>query len=288
MGKPIWDNATGCGPDKKPLEIYMFIDPLCPECWALEPIVKKLQIRYGRYFTLKHVVSSQISRLNLGKKKNHVDIAELWEKTASRTGMSCDGTLWFENPICTPYLASMALKAAELQGKRAASKFLRKVQEYLFLNKENISNLDILMECAEAVGLDTEEFKKDLHSTSVAKALQCDLKITSEMEVSEIPTLVFFNENIEDEGLKVTGLYPFEVYVQIIMELLNEMPDPAPPPPLQKFLSHFNLVASKEIAEVYDMTIEEVEKEMKKWVLQQKVKKVPAKYGTFWRYIGEN
>ena len=29
------------GSDKKPIEIYMFIDPLCPECWALEPIIKK-------------------------------------------------------------------------------------------------------------------------------------------------------------------------------------------------------------------------------------------------------
>ena len=56
------------------------------------------------------------------------------------------------------------------------------------------------------MGLDVTEFLSDIHSNSAAKAFQCDLKITSEMEVSEIPTLVFFNENIEEEGIKITGI----------------------------------------------------------------------------------
>ena len=75
--------------------------------------------------------------------------------------------------------------------------------------------------CAESVGLDVDEFISDIHSNSAAKAFQCDLKITSEMDVTEIPTLVFFNENIEDEGIKITGHYPYEVYVQIIEEMLT-------------------------------------------------------------------
>ncbi|WP_258871641.1 DsbA family protein, partial [Halobacillus trueperi] len=34
---------------KRPIEIYVFIDPLCPECWSLEPFLKKLTIEYGRF-----------------------------------------------------------------------------------------------------------------------------------------------------------------------------------------------------------------------------------------------
>lgn len=273
------------GSEKKPIEIYMFIDPLCPECWALEPILKKLQIEYGRYFSIKHVLSGRLAMLNLTKKQHYENIAEVWERTASRTGMSCDGSLWFENPIAYPHIVSVAIKAAELQGRRAGIRFLRKLQEELFLEKQNISDLEILKGCAKKAGLDIGEFISDIHSDSAAKAFQCDLKITAEMEVQEIPTLVFFNENIEEEGIKVTGVYPYEVYEQILSEMLPGTPEKAIPPPIEAFLKYFKLVASKEIAVVYNMSVSEVEREMKKLQLKQIVEQLPAKYGVFWRYI---
>jgi predicted DsbA family dithiol-disulfide isomerase len=275
---------SSCNLDKKPLEIYIFVDPLCPECWALEPIMKKLYLEYGSYFRLKHVLSGKLSTLNLSQKK-YESIAQLWEKTASRTGMSCDGSLWSQNPISSPYIASIAIKAAELQGKKAGMHFLRKIQELIFLEKQNVSNLNVLIDCAKDIGLDLDEFINDIHSSSAAKAFQCDLKIVSEMEVTEIPSLVFFNENIEDEGLKITGLYPYEVYVQIIYEMLGEKPMPTSLPPIERFLKYYGLVASKEIAVVYNMSVSDVEKKLKKWVLQQKVQKISGKFGTFWRYV---
>ncbi|WP_211211495.1 ClpXP adapter SpxH family protein [Weizmannia acidiproducens] len=270
--------------NKKPLEIYVFIDPLCPECWALEPVLKKLRLEYGTYFRFRHVLIGKLTSLNVNRKRR-VAMADYWEKTASRTGMSCDGSLWIENPITSPYIVSIAIKAAELQGKKLGLRFLRKVQEVVFLEKQNISNLSILMECAEKASLDVDEFLHDIHSDSAAKAFQCDLKITAEMEVNESPSLVFFNENIEDEGLKITGLYSYDIYVQVLQEMLGKRPEPMPLPPLEQFLKFFGLVASKEISVVYDMPMNEVEKELKKLVLQQKVQKIIGKHGSFWKCI---
>ncbi len=201
--------------------------------------------------------------------------------------MSCDGSLWLENPVDAPYNVSLALKAAELQGRRAGIRFLRRMQEVLFLEKQNISDVAVLKECARSSGLDVEEFINDMHSESAAKAFQCDLQITTEMDVTEIPTLVFFNENVEDEGIKITGIYPYEVYVQILEEMLSVRPDKSSPPPLETFLKIFKFVASKEIAVVYNLPIAQIEKEMKKLLLKQVVEQIPAKYGTFWRYIDE-
>lgn len=271
--------------DKKPIEIYMFVDPLCPECWALEPMIKKLQIEYGKYFSIKHVLSGRLATLNMNRKKRYETIAELWEKTASRTGMSCDGSLWFENPVSSPYLASIAIKSAELQGKKKGIRFLRRLQEVLFLEKQNVSNFEVLKNCARSVGLDVEEFVTDIHSETAAKAFQCDLKITNEMDVQEIPTLVFFNANVEEEGIKITGLYPYEVYVQILEEMLQQKPDAAQPPSLEQFLMQYKMVASKEVAVVYDITVPQAEKELKKLMLKQMVEQIPAKYGMFWRYL---
>lgn len=68
------------GSNQKPLEIYVFVDPLCPECWALEPILKKLQIEYGNWITLKHVLTSNLQKLNIGTKRS----LKIWPRHGSK------------------------------------------------------------------------------------------------------------------------------------------------------------------------------------------------------------
>lgn len=264
-----------CSARQKPLELYVFVDPLCPECWALDPLIRKLQIEYGHYFKLKQVLTGKLMALNLTRRPLAIE----------RNGIACAESVWTEDSVSSPFLASIAIKAAELQGKRAGSKFLRKLQEQLFLDKENISDLSVLSRCAEESGLDKSEFLNDIHSPGATKAFQCDLAITCEMDVEEAPTIVFFNERIEDEGIKVSGLYSYEIYVQILQEMLEEIPEPLDPPPLEEFMQYFRIAATSEIGGVYDWTDIYTEREMKKLLLQRKVRKLETKYGTFWEYV---
>jgi predicted DsbA family dithiol-disulfide isomerase len=270
---------------KKPVEIYFFVDPLCPKCWSLEPILKKLKIEYGQYFRIRPVVSGNLSTLNVNKLHHPESIAKVWEKVGKRTGMSCDGDVWLENPVSSPLITILAIKAAELQGGKAGAKFLRKIQEHLFIKKENISDESVLIQCAKEANLDINEFTSDLHGDTAIKALQCDLKLSHEMEIDQTPAIVFFNQINEDEGIKVTGLYPYHIYLKVLFEVLQKEPKPAPKPSLEEFVRFFKLVASKEISVVFDWSMEKTEKEMKKLLIKQQVEKIPAKYGTFWRYI---
>ncbi|HLQ71595.1 MAG TPA: ClpXP adapter SpxH family protein [Bacillota bacterium] len=270
---------------EKPLEIYVYVDPLCPECWSLEPYLKKLTIEYGRYFTIRPIISGHFKRLNRDKFDQPKKIKAIWEHTANRTGMSCNGDIWTENPVSSPWVASVAIKAAELQGKKAGKVYLRKIQESVFLKKEDISNEKILMDCARETHLDLDEFERDLYSVSAQKAVQCDLKLTKEMEVEHIPTLVVFNHDIEEHGMKISGLYSYEIYERLLKQMLQKNPVPAEKPPLKNFLSHFGVVGNKEIAVVYDWSIAKTNCEMKKLQLQQAVEKIPTKQGPFWKYI---
>ncbi|MGV2621828.1 UNVERIFIED_CONTAM: ClpXP adapter SpxH family protein [Halobacillus marinus] len=270
---------------KRPIEIYVFIDPLCPECWSMEPFLKKLNIEYGRFFTIKPIISGKLANLHQNKMKKPENLKQAWDHTASRTGMCCDGDVWLENPVASPFATALAVKAAELQGKKAGMRFLRKVQEYVFLEKQDISDEKVLIECAEQSKLDVREFKKDIHSDAAKRALQCDLKLAHEMEVDSTPTIVIFNESEEDAGLKITGLYAYDVYVKVLKEMLQKDPKPGVKPALEDFLQHYRFVANKEIAVVYDWTEQEAKREMKKLVLKQKAREVPVKHGTFWKYM---
>ena len=92
-----------------------------------------------------------------------------------------------------------------------------------------------LLEIAETVNLDVDEFIHDFTSKNVHRSLQIDLYMAKEMEVEQAPTFVFFNENIEDEGLKVSGLYSYDVYEQILEELIGQSIIQTPHP-LNRFI----------------------------------------------------
>ncbi|MDG5472999.1 ClpXP adapter SpxH family protein [Jeotgalibacillus sp. ET6] len=275
-----WSDANWQELEKKPLEIYMFVDPICPDCWALEPIIKKMIMEYGTYIRIKYVLKGGLSGLN---KKVCLHSSSLTSQTDSKA-LDRENAPWKNSPITSPFIASIAIKAAELQGKKAGSRFLRTLQERLFLKEQDISEYEVLQICADEAKLDLDEFCQDIHSTSASKAFQCDLKISSEMEVESTPTLVFFNENIEDEGIKIEGVYPYEVYEQIIEEMVGD-PIKDQLPTIDEFIEQFKIIASPELALIYNMSIHQAEKELKKRMLQQKVEQITMKNGTFWRIL---
>ncbi|WP_412888664.1 ClpXP adapter SpxH family protein [Bacillus sp. 1P06AnD] len=282
-----WLHAHHCAQiGKKPIEIYIFVDPLCPECWALEPVLKKLQMEYGSIINFKHVLSGKLASLNFhGSQRKTKKVKSLCGKGANRHDISCDKCIPISAPdVNMPYNASIAIKAAELQGKRNGIRFLRKLQEFLFLKQKNISDLSVLAEIADAADIDIDEFKVDFSSKAAIKAFQCDLKITAEMDIQEIPSIVIFNEKIEDEGIKISGLYPYEVYLSILREMMPDLPEPSPMPNIESFVRFYNIVATKEVAIAYNLDEQSAEKELKKLMLQQIVINIHTKYGTFWKY----
>lgn len=246
----------------KPMELYIFVDPLNSECWELQSVMRKLQIEYGQYFTMRVVLSTKLMGLNTKQKSSNIDT----------------------DSLSHPVLASVAVKAAELQGKRAGNRFLHKLQEHLFLQTKDVSSYAILLEIAEEAQLDQEEFKRDFHSVHTAKAFQCDLQITREMEISEVPSIVFFNECIEDEGVKVSGLYSYNVYQTVLQEMLgSETLNRQAPPSLDDLFTKYSTMATKEIASIYNISEQTAERELKKQMLQQKLERINLPDETLWK-----
>ncbi|GIN89914.1 UPF0413 protein YjbH [Siminovitchia terrae] len=256
----------------KPIEIYVFIDPFCEECWLLNPIIKKLQLQYGDYFTLKHVLCGNLTVLNNGNKNRR-------QRTIGHDrNMMEQGTV-------VPHLAAISIKAAELQGKRNGIRFLRRLQELLFAEQANITDINTLEKCAKSVGLDCKEFIRDIYSSSASRAFQCDIRISSEMNVTEMPAMVFFNEHIEDEGLKITGRYSYSIYVQILKEMMGGYVHPTKIPPLEKYLSGQSIISTHDLSIIYDMPYQQMERKLKKLQLQRKVEKINSAYGSYWKCL---
>lgn len=261
--RTLLENPISPSTFTRPIELYVFIDPLCGECWTIQPLLRKLQVEYERYFTLRIALRSSLPTMNPKCIRNVED------------SLACEKT--------HPTFPSIAVKAAEFQGKRAGFRFLCKMLEYSFLKSRNVTSFSVLVEIAKKLNLDVDEFIRDFTSKNVLRSLQVDLYMSKEMEVEQAPTFVFFNENIEDEGLKVSGLYGYEVYEQILEELLDEAIIPDIPPTLDELFQRFDTLTTTEIADIYNIPEKSAERELKKRLLQQHVERKMIEDITLWR-----
>ncbi|WP_379969945.1 ClpXP adapter SpxH family protein [Ectobacillus sp. sgz5001026] len=275
---------------KKPIEAFLFIDPLCGDCWTIEPLIIKFILEYGDYFSLRYILTgkAESSCYNPHTWNKPANIRFVWEKTSSLHGFSCDGKINMYHFDSSPYVCSFAVKAAELQGRKAGSIFLRKLREHLFLHHVEVPDREILISIAKHSGIDVEEFTHDLHSASAAKAFQCDLKFTNEMHITEVPSLIFFQANSDEEGVKVAGIYSYTVYAQVLKEMMNEELLPKPLPTMEETIKRFEFLTTDEIATIYELSVVEAEMELKKLQLKRKVAQYSTEKDIYWMLVKEN
>ncbi len=92
------------------------------------------------------------------------------------------------------------------------------------------------------------------------------------MEIEQAPSLVFFSEDVHEEGLKVEGLYPYHIYTYIINELMGKPIEKNLPPKLETYIQQQQLVTMEELLTIYEWPEKLLNKELKKLAIQQKLK----------------
>lgn len=237
--------------NEKPLELYLFFNPLNEKSWDLEQLVRKLKLTYGNYFKLRYV-------LNVG---------------------SCISCEQKENDTTIFY----AIKAAELQGHRLGTEFIQRLFDSYYIGQKNIYDKNILSDIANESGLDVSEFQLDLTSSITEKAFLCDQSIATEMDVRQSPCLVFFNRYHDEEGLKIDGLHALDIYQHIFCELLKSEPKLKEDLTIEDCMEFLRFSTCTDIANILNLTEKKVTCELKKLSLQSKVKQTLTQQGVLWK-----
>ncbi|WP_173965166.1 DsbA family protein [Flavobacterium collinsii] len=243
--------------ENKPVKIIYYTDPICSSCWGIEPQLRKLKLEYGTYIDIDYRMGGLLPdwSYNSGGISKPSDVAHHWDAASLHYEMPIDGNVWIEDPLDSSYPSCIAMKAAQIQSKDKAVKFMRILREKLYLEKKNIAKWENISEAASLAELDTKKLKSDYEGD--AKLLfQEDLNYARTLGVRGFPTL-FFSDGTNNQ-LTVYGSKPYASYENALLALYPEAKKKkiANENPLSLF-EIYPTLAPKEYAVLLDISYDE-------------------------------
>lgn len=260
---------------KKSITLYYVTDPICSHCWAIEPVLRRLKEQYGHYFHFQTVLGGLLEKWHGGPidPANGIykpaDVAGHWREVGEHSRMPIDGSLMIDNPVQSSYPPSRVFKVIQKHHDDAiAYTFLRRAREALFAFNQNISDITVLIDIVNDLGLNGDVIVHEAELPSGQELLNQDFTLVRDLGARGFPTIIFVNE--ENKGVKITGGRSFEVYVEGLKQALNtEELEPKKRPAVSILLEKEKLLFSKEIEVMYDVDQSDVRSFMKKELPQQ-------------------
>lgn len=260
---------------KKSITLYYVTDPICSHCWAIEPVLRRFKEQYGHYFHFQTVLGGLLEKWHDGPidPANGIykpaDVAGHWREVGEHSRMPIDGSLMIDNPVQSSYPPSRVFKVIQKHHDDAlAYTFLRRAREALFAFNQNISDITVLIDIVNDLGLNGDVIVHEAELPSGQELLDQDFTLVRDLGARGFPTIIFVNE--ENKGVKITGGRSFEVYVEGLKQALNtEELEPKKRPAVSILLEKEKLLFSKEIEVMYDVDQSDVRSFMKKELPQQ-------------------
>ncbi len=215
------NETTNISTENKPIKIVYYTDPICSSCWGIEPQLRKLKLEYGDAFEIDYRMGGLLPNwsYNSGGISKPSDVAHHWDEASLHYEMPIDGNVWLEDPLDSSYPSCIAMKAAQMQDKEKAVKFMRILREKLYLEKKNIAKWENIAEAAKLTGLDIQKLKKD-YEGDAKKLFEEDLRLGKSLGVRGFPTLFFSDGN--QNQLTVYGSKPYSSYENALLALFPD------------------------------------------------------------------
>ena len=198
--------------------LYYVHDPMCSWCWAFKPtwgrvkeaLLGKIQVEYLLGGLAPD--SNQLMPIETCEyvKGNWKRIQEMIPDTRFNYDFwtSCE-------PKRSTYPACRAVICAKQQHPDFENLMIYSIQKSYYIEAQNPSNEDVLIDLAEKLGLNTNKFEIDLKSSQVNEILLDEIKLTRSMDINSMPSLALKINNTL-KGIDIDYLDANYIVKQII------------------------------------------------------------------------
>jgi putative protein-disulfide isomerase len=172
--------------------------------------------------------------------------------------MPVDSSVFYEikDSFISTYPANIAVKAAELQDRELAKKYLRRLREGAAAERLHIQLLEVQAQLAHEVGLDAERLMADIRSGRAEAEFLKDLKECRSMGITGFPTFLVTNLRNGRSAL-IHGYRRYSYFEGLLEELagdmLRERKVTRDDETILYFIAHYGKVATQEVATLLDI-----------------------------------
>lgn len=166
------------------------MDPMCSWCWAFAPVIDQLHNTYPDipFDTVMGGLAPD-SDAPMPQDLQQM-ISATWRRIEQQTGTRFNHAFW-QN--CTPrrstYPACRAVISAEQLKAGSSKAMIRAIQHAYYLQAQNPSDADTLIQLAEDLGLDRAVFTEQLYSEETEQLLQKHLRLAAQIGANGFPSL---------------------------------------------------------------------------------------------------
>jgi putative protein-disulfide isomerase len=276
------------------IEITEFTDPVCTWCWGSEPVLRKLETRFGEQVKISYIMGGLVQDItsfydsfnDIGgdPDRSNKNIAKHWVDASERHGMpvrSKDFKLFSKERPST-YPQNIAYKAAQMQDQALANKFLRRIREASATEARQTNTTEVLLELASEVGLDIARFLDDFTHGPAQKAFEQDLAITAKYRARGFPSFLL---KYGEKEMVIRGYQRYEDFKALIGHLsggeIQERPVPTDEGSIMAFIIRYGSVAPIEVQMTFDLSDDELKTVIDSLLGKQLIQKREAGNGYF-------
>jgi predicted DsbA family dithiol-disulfide isomerase len=248
------------------IEIIEFTDPYCTWCWGSEPILRKLKWVYRDQIRISYKMGGLVKDIsefydplnNIGGELWYLQVADHWLEASSKHGMPVDIRQFTEyyKEFKSTWPVNIAVKAAELQDRNLAWKYLRRLREAAAAEAIPIHRLEEQLRLAEECGLDVFKMKEDIESGRAYEEFMKDIEECQEREITGFPTFIIRRLKDNFETIRI-GYMRYPMFKEILEKLSDELKErkiELSEKEALNFIRYWGKVATQEIAILFNIS----------------------------------
>ncbi len=280
--------------NNKTIELIEFTDPVCTWCWGSEPVLRKLETRFGEQVKISYIMGGLVQDItsfydsynDIGgdPDRSNKNIARHWVEASARHGMpvKSEGFKLFSKEHPSTYPQNIAYKAAQMQDQALANKFLRRIREASAAEARQTNRTEILLELTSETGLDIARFLDDFTHGPAQRAFEQDLATTAKYGARGFPSFLL---KYGEKEMLIRGYKRYEEFKALIKHLtggeIQERPVAADEGSIMAFITRYGSAAPIEIQMTFDLSNDELKTMIDSLLDKQLVQKREAGNGYF-------